>query len=141
MDFNDAEHQSFFAAMMRHNGIAAFFLFGSHARGRVRRDSDLDLAYLPSRDLSSTEEDAVHLALMDHVKCDRLDVVNLRAAPLLLRFAVIRHGRCIAARNPDAVTQFIFETRRDYLDTQYLRAVFARYQQQRIAHGAFGAAR
>ncbi|MBI4367065.1 MAG: nucleotidyltransferase domain-containing protein [Deltaproteobacteria bacterium] len=129
----------FFDVLAKQYRIAAFFLFGSQARGRGRRDSDMDIAILPGRTLTAHEEDALYIALGKGLAHARIDMVNLQTAPLLLKYAVIRHGRCLASYDDDAVTQFIVRTRSEYLDTEHLRSIFARHQSKRIAEGSFGA--
>lgn len=136
-----ANMQSRLAQVSEQYQLHAILLFGSQSRRRARSDSDVDIAVLPVTPLSSDEEDRLYVDVADALRSDRLDLVNLDTAPLLLKFAVIRHGTCLVCTNAAALTQFIVATRRDYLDTQHIRNIFAQYQSQRISSGCFGASR
>jgi uncharacterized protein len=73
-------------------------LFGSCARGTEREASDLDVAILPTRDLSSVEEAELEAALerathreIDLVRLDRTDDIVLRRE--IARGMPLREGR------------------------------------------------
>jgi predicted nucleotidyltransferase len=78
-------------------------IFGSHARGRATRHSDLDVAVALEPD-SSEVRSAVWRATLAAVP--HADVVFTGAAPPLLRMEIARHGRPIIERRPHAWANF-----------------------------------
>ncbi len=73
--------------------IIAIYLYGSHAQGRARSDSDVDLAVLVAapvaRELLDT---ALSDLLLIH---EAVDLVDLRDVPLTLAIQAIDEGRCL----------------------------------------------
>jgi predicted nucleotidyltransferase len=93
-------------ALTQIHGVRVAYLFGSRVTGRVRADSDLDLAVLfdPSLDAGArlrVELDIV-AALTDALGPvgERTDVVDLGRAGSGVAFRAIREGQCVLARDP-----------------------------------------
>lgn len=86
--------------------LTAVYLYGSTARGELRKDSDVDLAFLGTSSPSSM--DVLHVAgeLMGCVHRE-VDLVDLRTAPTVLRAQVVAKGRRI--HTGDAVLADTFE--------------------------------
>jgi predicted nucleotidyltransferase len=93
-------------------------LFGSEARGRARKDSDIDVAVLTE---SPAELDSLYLALAPVFKTDRLDLVDLRRAGPVLAFSVARSGLLLFERSPGTFRQFQSLAYRRFGDTKKLR--------------------
>jgi len=101
--------------------VLAAYLFGSHATGEARPESDVDVAVL----LSETDEMKRfkrRLGLMGEVE-EALsrrpaDVVVLNDAPPLLAHQVLRHGRLIFERDQGARVEFEVRTGKVYADLQ-----------------------
>lgn len=99
------------------------YLFGSQARNQAGPLSDIDLAvYLDNR----LDFFNARLRYLDELsrllKRDRLDLVVLNSASLVLQYEVIRGGKILKENKQRRIP---FETRviREYLDTEPLRAV------------------
>ena len=89
-------------ACRREDGIIAAYLFGSAGAGRMRADSDVDVALLLDSD---REEDFAILLFAANLErlCGRpVDVVVLNRAGELLKYQVRRHGRLIFEGSPEA---------------------------------------
>jgi len=73
-------------------GIDLLVLFGSRARGNARPDADWDFGYL-----ADAEADLPGLigALVEALRTDRVDVVDLRRASGLLRYRAACDGRLV----------------------------------------------
>lgn len=71
--------------------VALAYLFGSGARGMLRPDSDLDVAFVPTRPLSLGEELALQGELARRTGRD-VDLVRLDHADPLVRWQVARDG-------------------------------------------------
>lgn len=115
------------AALADEPGVAAAFVFGSHARGTARATSDVDVAVLPS---VSAPEDRIALrrgfiaALSRHLAADRLDVVLLDEAPPVLAFAVLKQGRLALCRDELALHRFRVATYRCHCDYEPVERFF-----------------
>ena len=100
------------------NAVIAAFLFGSHAIGKAKETSDLDVALL----VDETE----HFSLLDfisslerNVGC-RTDVVVLNKAAELLKYEVRRDGILLFERSSRKRTQFDIKSRKHFEDFLYL---------------------
>lgn len=121
------------------------YLFGSTVKGRVHRESDVDVAVWldvpdPARDGPARLRDrAFELQGMIEREIRRpADVVVLNHAPLELSHNVLRHGRLIFVRDEAARKRFYIEHARRYHDLAPARAIFTRYMARRIQEGTFG---
>ena len=80
------------------------YLFGSRARGRPRRNSDVDVAVLlaEAADTTATWGERAELTtlLMSALGTNAVDVVILNRAPPLLYHRVLRDGVRLLARDP-----------------------------------------
>jgi predicted nucleotidyltransferase len=100
-------------------------LFGSVARGRARRGSDVDVAV---RCDGPIDHDRLYLALAARLGTGALDLVDLRRAGSLLAFQVARQGRLLYERRPGVFRAFQSLAARRYWDA----ARFRRAQQRAI---------
>jgi predicted nucleotidyltransferase len=78
-------------------------LFGSYARGRSTRHSDLDVAVALEPDDPEVRRTVWRAAL---AAVPHADVVFIGAAPPLLRMEIARHGRPIIERRPHGWANF-----------------------------------
>jgi predicted nucleotidyltransferase len=102
--------------------VSASYLFGSLTRGTAGPLSDVDVAVL-IHDGRAAED---VLARTTDELCRRLgtshvDVVSLAAAPMPLRYRVIRDGWLVMCRNEAMLERFVAETVLHYLDFKTLR--------------------
>lgn len=130
-------HRSFFTKLAKKYGLCAVFLFGSQARFEATPLSDLDLAYLPRKKLSNAQEKRIYVELLDYLKRDDVDFVDLLQTPISLAYSVIKEGQLLCCLDEKRLYDFIIETRREYLDTAYLRQIFVDAMKERIASGSF----
>jgi hypothetical protein len=81
------------------HGVILAYLFGSHAEGRARPASDVDVAVLLPRDMLPLKTFDKQLKLMaelsDTLGVSEVDVVILNEAPPLLAFEVVKHGKVL----------------------------------------------
>jgi predicted nucleotidyltransferase len=79
------------AAGMR---LIAIYVFGSFARGEMRPDSDIDVAFLHEQTFDPVEVFSLAQQLASHILRD-VDLIDLRRAPTVLRAEVVGYGRRI----------------------------------------------
>lgn len=93
-------------------------LFGSLAAGKGRANSDVDIGFLfdSLADIVDLTNKVTRL-----LKTDKVDVVDLRRASPLLRFAAARKGTVLYEREPGLFSTFFSLSYRMYVDTKKLR--------------------
>jgi len=100
--------------LKRHPSVLAALLFGSRARGSAAEGSDFDIAILAERPLALEELEgiAAELAAALGVPADKVDVVDLQAAPNELLYKVIRDGKLLYASDEERFREWL---RRSYI--------------------------
>lgn len=109
------------AEIFRHRpGIVAAVLFGSRARGSSTPNSDYDIAILAERPLTmeELEEIALSLARALGAPADKVDVVDLRAAPNELLYKVLRDGKPLYISDQERFRRWVRETYIRVLDEE-----------------------
>lgn len=123
--------------------VVAVYLFGSVARETRRKLSDVDIAVLTrgaraSRSRRAARSLTVYVqAACDALGTDRVDVVLLDRAPIVLRHEVFREGKPLLVRDPEALSRFRLESSRVYLDTIPLRRTFEEAFFRRVRRNGF----
>lgn len=106
------------APLFDDEGLSLIILFGSMASGAVHAQSDMDLAFLYDRKVDILElTNRVSMLL----GTDRVDVVDLRLSPPLLKFAVARTGKIVYESSAGVFSDFYSLAFRRYVDTKKLR--------------------
>jgi len=93
--------------------LVAVYVFGSTARGDSNRESDLDLAFLAPRALDPTRRFDLQQRLAISARRD-VDLLDLRAAPTVMRIQVIDGGEVLLDSDRSQRMQFEAETLSDY---------------------------
>jgi predicted nucleotidyltransferase len=94
-------------------GLELLMLFGSRARGDDAAGSDWDVGYLGTPALDVT---GLMTALVSVLGSDRVDLVDLRRASGLLRFAAARDGFVVFETAPGVGDRFRLEAARFWCD-------------------------
>lgn len=81
------------------------WVYGSFADGYARRDSDIDIAILPDRSIDAWDRHERAVEVASRLGRE-VDLVDLRAAPILLRFEALAIGHRVAARDDLACDRF-----------------------------------
>jgi uncharacterized protein len=98
-------------ALSAHEEVVAIILFGSVARGRARKDSDIDICIITRR---NTPE-AAKMDLLGYGSA-KTDISLFHDLPVTIRFSVIRDGRILCCRDPEELRRIMADTVREYLD-------------------------
>lgn len=88
------------------------YLFGSAAR-EIGESADIDLAVLPEAGFSYP---TLYADLSQTLGTDRLDLVDLRFAPLFLQWEVVERGRPLVVRSEEERLRFERGVRMRYRD-------------------------
>jgi len=115
----DTEVDEIRAFIRKEEAVRVAYLFGSHATGQAGPLSDLDIAVLLDRRLGKQECFDLRLRLINGIssisKTDKVDIVLMNSAPLLLNYNVISKGRVLDSK--DELQRVVFET---YILSRYL---------------------
>lgn len=115
-------------------GIVAMYLYGSAVRGRLRFDSDIDIAILSSPEMDEEEileamskiEALVGSLLRRHKIMNEVSVMSLRDKyiPFQLLYAVITRGILLSENSQPERMEFENAVKREYFDfAPYLEAL------------------
>jgi predicted nucleotidyltransferase len=115
------------AALANASCVAAW-LFGSHARGDARVDSDVDVAVLFGRPRPTRLEElpVALLASLERAAGREVDLVILDGADPDLIHRVLRDGILLAEHDPSARIAFEVRARNEYFDLAPVRARYRR---------------
>jgi len=118
-----ATHREAVAAVAERAGIDLVVLFGSVAQGRLRRESDVDIAVRfiegkPEFEAEARVADELHEALRP---ARQLDLVVLNGASPLLLAEVAGDGFVLYAASPETWSRFWIFARRRFEDTEKYR--------------------
>jgi predicted nucleotidyltransferase len=107
--------------------------FGSTVTGRARADSDVDIAVLAERELSLEDQERVVIDLAGRhgFPEDAIDLVDLRAAPPLLRREIAERGVLLEG-DPDDFLRFRVSAWKAWQDTAKLRQARERNLARRL---------
>lgn len=95
--------------------LQLLILHGSRARGDAHAGSDWDFAYLADPGL---DELGLRATLAQALFTDAIDVVDLRRAGAVLRYAAARDAKLVLEREPAALERFRFDAIRFWLEVE-----------------------
>ena len=120
--------------------VQAALLFGSHATGRARADSDIDVAVLlDETPPASAKKDtlmALARALGKELRADRLDVVLINEAPPKLAFHILRHGVVVFEKDSVPLHRFRVATYSRHADYEPVERLFRSATKERALNEA-----
>jgi hypothetical protein len=94
--------------------VKAAILFGSYAKGKQRKDSDVDICVVTD----GKDEQALGLS------SDKFDISLYDRLPLLVRYRVFKDGKVLFSRDDKLLTKLRSWTLRVYLDEKHWRDRF-----------------
>lgn len=104
------------------DNIILAYLFGSTVRGDTGILSDIDIGVLLDENISNKDRFDVELKIISEIAIlinkNKIDIVVLNEAPLLLSYNIIKTGVILKSNEPERIK---FETRilDEYLDQKY----------------------
>jgi hypothetical protein len=119
--------------------IEAAYIFGSVASGRMRKNSDIDIAVLVDRRVRPGRMLKYRLQLMadlgSALRRPDVDFVILNEAPPLLAHRVLSKGKLVFERSASARVRFQVRTASLYLDLVPLFETHIRYLKKNVREG------
>ena len=94
--------------------VKAAILFGSHAKGKQRRESDIDICVITEK----KDDKALELS------SDKFDISLFDKLPLYIRYRVFKDGSILFNKDDKLLTKLKFWTLKHYLDEKYWRDKF-----------------
>jgi predicted nucleotidyltransferase len=128
--------RSAIAEPARKVGAIAVYLHGSHAAGKARPDSDIDLAILMPH---GADFELAAERLAEALAGLPVDVQDLREAPPLFRVRVYFEGLCLFVSDPTELARHSAPSLSEHLDTEYFLAPMREAMRKRIREGKFAA--
>lgn len=90
-------------------GINMFIYFGSFQTEYFNPESDIDIAFLPSHPLESSEKNKLLEELIIYHRKSEIDLVDLQKADSVLKYEIATNGRALYEEKPglfDRYTSF-----------------------------------
>jgi uncharacterized protein len=121
--------------------VVLLYLFGSSARGRKTKESDIDIAVLidesgfKKTDLERFRKE--YYAASPRFSLRPVDIVILNTAPPFLKYQVLKKGRILFDKERDLRVKFTEKAITEYLDYKpiqdiYLKAVARRFRERTL---------
>jgi len=122
--------------------LKMLLLFGSQLKDKklLHSESDVDVAYYAQRELTGKEAIDLNCDLIDTFGHDRIDMVDLKKAPPLLRFEISRNSKMLFGDEMDYL-EFQAQAFRIYIDAKplfKLRDLLIRKRQEELANFLYG---
>jgi uncharacterized protein len=116
-------------------GIRLAVLFGSAASGRLRRDSDVDIAILAAEAGRDGADELTLFQALSHTTTSDIDVVPLDTASTLLKWQVATKGIPLLQARPGEFGRFQARAASEYLDYAPALAHYGELFRRRLARG------
>ena len=127
------------ACVSKQKEVQAAYIFGSVATGRVRADSDIDIAVLLARRMLPARTLSYRLKLMADLgaalRRSDVEVIMLNDAPPLLAHRVLSRGKLVYERSASARVRFQVQTASRYFDLIPTLEMHIRYVKQHVREG------
>jgi predicted nucleotidyltransferase len=115
--------------------IAYALVFGSHARGSARSDSDLDVAIGGISPPFAVLELGDLIGRLEQVSGRSVDLTLLDEAPAGLAYRVFRDGEIVLERDPAAFADRKARAMLDYFDWKPIEDLFTRGGRGKVTSG------
>lgn len=102
--------------------IVFAYLFGSQAKGKFSRLSDIDLAVFIDRKIPKSERFDMRLRLANDLSAmggKRVDVIVMNDISIQLAYEIIKYGKAILCKDRDSMINAEIEILSKYLDRRY----------------------
>ena len=103
--------------LIKYENVLFAYIFGSYASGKVREDSDIDIAIYIKEKIDTREYLDIRMDLIE--ACGKeVDLIILSEATPLLKFEIYRNNILLFTRNKTLENNFKVKTLFEYWDTK-----------------------
>jgi uncharacterized protein len=116
--------------------IIAVYIFGSTAKNKERKGSDLDLAVLFAEEVDQYRRFQAKLQIANDLEEQlktRIDIVDLRSADLFFIHQVMKHKILLFERDAYSRVSFEVQYRKHYFDHMPIHEQYHRQSRKRLA--------
>ncbi|NLW22572.1 MAG: nucleotidyltransferase domain-containing protein [Tissierellia bacterium] len=103
------------SVLMKYEDIIFAYIFGSYAREKIRKDSDLDIAVYLREEMDIDTYLEIKMQLSEICKRE-VDLILLNEAPPLLKFQIYKNNVLLFSRDKSIETRFKVRTLFEYSD-------------------------
>jgi len=124
------------------NEVSTLYLFGSTARGKLTKDSDIDIAvlinetHLKSRSLDHFKDD--YYSASPTFSLRPVDIVILNTASPYLKHCILKTGEILFDRNRKQRVRFTAKAIVEYIDFRHIEGLFNKAVADRIRRQPVG---
>lgn len=117
--------------------VAAVYIYGSHAKGKERPDSDVDVAILldPYNPKTERAKRVLYMTELSRLTRKVIHPVILNSAGEGLLKQILGKGQCIQVNDPNALSRFRMTAIARIADYGYYRQIFERGVIRKIMGG------
>lgn len=126
----DRDIESVIDLLIKKAAAYAVILFGSYGKGLARKESDIDIAYLGDRELSSYENFVLAQEIAGLVGKD-VDLLDLRRSSTVMKAQIITGGEVIYCSDEMRKADFFMKALKEYALLNEERAVVLREIERR----------
>lgn len=91
-------------------------LFGSQVKGKVMKESDIDIGVFRKNKKIDFEEMLKLYQVLGQIFGKRVDISNLTMAGPLLRYEIAKHGKVLYEKHPTSFQYFMIRAMKEYFD-------------------------
>ena len=106
--------------LKKDKNVESVYLFGSHAKGKARKDSDIDIAVIARKDLAQSENENI---LSN--SSEKLDLSLFWDMPVSIRFRIIE-GKLLFTKNKLNLIRAKSSTIKEYMDFKPVLDLYCR---------------
>lgn len=121
--------------LLKDYSVKLTYLFGSRSCGEETKFSDIDIAVLFEEE-SDKRIDSLRADLIELLKEDAVDLIDLERAPPRLKYNVVKEGEALVGE--DDSTEFEVKTMNEYFDFRPLERRYFEKMKERIESGEYG---
>lgn len=129
-------------SVFKKNRVILALVYGSVAKRKESRLSDLDMAVFLDDAVLSTNYPVIRLRLLDElgriIKSRPIDLAILNDASPLLRQMVVTRGKLIFSRGKNVLPALRMKSLKEFDDAFYLKKTYYFYQKQRVMGNKLG---
>ena len=115
------------ASLCQKEDINLLYVYGSLAKNKMRKLSDVDIAVLKDKELSFDSYSKILGKLQEVFDREDIDLVDFTKIPPALKMRIIKSGQLVFCKDENMLKNLKYAITSLYLDTAYLRKSFSRY--------------